>query len=91
MTSTGVSFPDGLMERVDDERHSTTPRSQWLQDSARMRLEIERAAEAAAVDTDDLPEGWWQEFLYEATRGHLRERRERELADEEEREGIEAD
>jgi hypothetical protein len=89
MAKRSISLPDDLDDTIEGELGESL--SGWLQRAARIRLEIERAAEAAAVDTGNLPEGWWQDYLYEATREHLRERRERELADEEEREGIEAD
>ena len=89
MAKRSISLPDDLDDTIEGELGESL--SGWLQRAARMRLEIERAAEAASVDTNDLPEGWWQDFVYEATREHLRERRECELADKGEREEIEAD
>lgn len=81
-----------LYDKIESNR-GNTQRSPWFRDAARMKLEIEDAAEAAGVDTDDLPENWWQDFLYSAARDHFDGRREERAADERERDDreIEAD
>jgi len=77
-----------LEEKIDAQE--TGSRSEYVRGALRMRLEIAEAAETAGM-ADQLDDDWWRDWLYDAAREELRERRERELADEEEREGIEAD
>ena len=77
-----------LEEKID--ARGTGSRSEYVRGALRMRLELTEAAEAAGM-ADELDDDWWRDWLYDAAREELDERRERELADEEEREGIEAD
>ena len=68
-----ISLPPELRDAIDDSRGNTF-RSTWLQTSARQRLAIERGAGRAGVDTDELEDGWWEEFLEQRTYEYLLER-----------------
>ena len=70
---TSVSLPPTLCESIDDSRGNTF-RSTWLQTSARQRLAIESGAKRAGIDTDELEDGWWEEFLEQRTYEFLLER-----------------
>lgn len=41
MANPSISIPDVLLTEVDDRRHSTTYRSQWICGAIRKRLELE--------------------------------------------------
>ncbi len=51
MAKPSVSMPDELVAEVDDRRHSTTDRSEWIRDAVIARLNAEDAGEW--VDPDD--------------------------------------
>ena len=88
--SYGLDLPDALYEGIEDAREKGQHKNDWIYGAVRMRLELTEAAEAAGMG-DELDDDWWRDWLYDAAREELRERRERELADEGEREEIEAD
>jgi len=54
MENTSIELHDELVTEIDDLRHSTTSRSQWLRDAARVRLALEDAGEwpPASLDVD---------------------------------------
>lgn len=49
-----ISMPDSLKHEIDDRRHSTTPRSQWVAEAVVARLNAEDAGEW--TDPDPRPE-----------------------------------
>jgi len=85
-----ISMDGEVRDRIHEQMSGMDNRSRWIESAVRMRLEIAEAVETAGM-ADELDDDWWRDWLYDAAREHLRERRERETADEEEREGIEAD
>lgn len=57
MENTSIELPDEMVTEIDDRRHSTISRSQWLRDAARVRLALEDAGEWPPDDLDvDLEE-----------------------------------
>lgn len=56
MRRTSVAFPDSLVEKIDDERHSTVSRSDWMQRAAEMYLTTHRLGNE---HTGQLPDEWW--------------------------------
>ena len=45
MGNPSVEMPDDMLEEIDDRRHSTTSRSQWLREAAQYRIDAEDAGE----------------------------------------------
>jgi len=57
MANTGITIPDDMMKDIDDRRHATVDRSQWLRDAGRVRLALEDAGRWPPDDLDvDLEE-----------------------------------
>ena len=90
MAKPSISMPDSMLNSIHNRLTGHTNRSEWVQTAIAMRLELTEAAETAGM-ADELDDDWWRDWLYDAAREHLRERRERELADDREAEEIEAD
>ena len=53
MVSTSVNMPSELREDVDEQRHSTTSRSEWVVEAIQVRLALEDQGEFADI-LDDL-------------------------------------
>lgn len=45
MANPSISLPDSMVEEIDDRRHSTHPRSDWIQAAIALRLALEDAGE----------------------------------------------
>lgn len=52
MAKPSVSIPDDMLDEVDDRRHSTTDRSEWIRQAITARLNAEDAGEW------DTPDEW---------------------------------
>lgn len=52
MAKPSVSIPDDLLGEVDDRRHSTTDRSEWIRQAIIARLDAEDSGEW------ETPEDW---------------------------------
>lgn len=44
MAKTSISISDDVMQELDDRRHSTTDRSEWIEEAIRMRFVVEDAS-----------------------------------------------
>lgn len=53
MGNPSVEMPDAMLEEVDDRRHSTVSRSQWIREAIQARLDAEDAGEWTSPDVDD--------------------------------------
>lgn len=49
-TTPTISMSEELLEQVDDYRHATISRSQWIREAIRMRLESEGVEPVAEDD-----------------------------------------
>jgi hypothetical protein len=87
--NTTVSLDDRSRQRIESRIRGTDSRAEWFRNAGEMRIQLAEAAESAGM-ADELDDDWWRDWLYDAAREELRERRERELADEQEHEEIEA-
>lgn len=45
MSRTTIQLPDEMLDEVDDRRHSTTSRSQWIREAIQSRLDAEDEGE----------------------------------------------
>jgi len=52
MANPSISLPDNLLKEIDDRRHSTTDRSEWIRQSIIARIEAEDDG------TWETPEDW---------------------------------
>lgn len=52
MENTSIELPDDMVTEIDDRRHSTVSRSQWLRNSARVRLALEKTGRWPPEDID---------------------------------------
>jgi len=52
MENTGLTMPKDMLEDVDDRRHSTTARSQWIREAVQARLNAEDAGEWTTPEID---------------------------------------
>lgn len=62
MRRTSVAFPDSLVKEIDDVRHSTVSRSDWMRRAVEMRLAADKL-ENESVGA--LPDEWWIEAFEE--------------------------
>lgn len=57
MANTGITIPERMLKEIDDRRHATTDRSQWLRNASRVRLALEKRGDwppdDLAVDLED--------------------------------------
>jgi|AntDeeMinimDraft_6_1070357.scaffolds.fasta_scaffold80510_1 metal-responsive CopG/Arc/MetJ family transcriptional regulator len=45
MHNTSIEIPDEIVEEIDDRRHSTVSRSQWIREAIQGRLDSENSGE----------------------------------------------
>lgn len=62
MRRTSVAFPDSLVKEIDDVRHSTVSRSDWMRTAVEMRLTADKLKNERG---ETLPEEWWTEAMKE--------------------------
>lgn len=49
---TSISMPKQLLDDIDDERHSTVSRSEWIRNAARKHLETQKADSSGSEPED---------------------------------------
>lgn len=57
MGNPSIEMSEEMLDEIDDRRHSTVSRSQWIREAIQARLDAEDADEWTTPDMDDSPTG----------------------------------